>query len=428
MIEQGHLERGEFEELLRTLRAVDARLLLHRAAGECVLVTLVVNAGGALGGQAAEVYDYGEVVLASGVLAGGDVADWLSRGVGELAGLAFTVPEPVRNGTREHRESRQRATYGTLFATPHTEYRLSARDRGRPSWPAGVLAGPGLPFYPRVDVAASSVLLDISSLPGGWSIPSEMVLLRIAHTGAYFERVRVSSDSFVASVGGDDVGGVRLQVSWTGGRHEEDLTGPGDVIVPVADAASTDTWVALTRDAECLDFRAISGRWPDPWGQRDIVFEPEDIGERLDLMRLAGEDERVEFKRAVPEGDGIARAVAAFANGDGGTILVGIGDETAEVVGVADPAACRDRLVDIVRNGVAPAPDYELVTCTMRERPVVAMRVEPGEDRPYGVRGTGGLRYYVRRGATNRVAEPEEMRTICQARAGARPSLPAAGE
>ena len=44
------------------------------------------------------------------------------------------------------------------------------------------------------------------------------------------------------------------------------------------------------------------------------------------------------------------------------------------------------------------------------------MRVEPGDDRPYGAGPNGGRRYYIRRGATNWGAEPEEMREICQPR------------
>ena len=423
MIGQGHLDRRGFEGLLRTLGPVDARLLLRRPGDDCSLVTIVVNAGRAPAGQASETYDYGEIVLARAVVDGSSLADWLSRGTGELAGLTFAVPEPAPSCLWERRESRRHATYTTLFATPHTEYRLRSTDGQRPPWPSGVLAGPGLPFYPHVDVAAASVLLDIDSLPGGSDIPSELVLLRIAHPEAYFEKLRVSSTSIVASVRGDDLAGVRLQVSRAGGRHEEALAGPGDVRVPVAGAGSADAWVALTRGTQCLDFRAISRRWPDPWGQRDIVFEPEDLGERIELMRLAGEDESVEFKKAVPEGDGISRAVAAFANGGGGTILIGIEDRTGDVAGVGDPAACRDRLADIVRNGVAPPPDYGLFTCMIRQRPVVAMRVEPGNARPYGVRGTGGLRYYVRRGATNRIAEPEEMRALCQAPPGTSPEL-----
>ena len=174
----------------------------------------------------------------------------------------------------------------------------------------------------------------------------------------------------------------------------------------------TIAWVALTRGQECLDFRAISSRWPNSIAQRDILYEPDDLNERIDLMRRNGENATVEFKEAIPKGDGIPRAVAAFANGNGGTILIGIEDRTGAIVGVADAATCLDGLVDVIRSKVRPSPKFEPFTCTLQGRTVVAVRVEPGDDRPYGVTGKGGPRYYVRRGATNRGAESEEMRVI----------------
>ena len=118
--------------------------------------------------------------------------------------------------------------------------------------------------------------------------------------------------------------------------------------------------------------------------------------------------------------------MAAFANGGDGTIIIGIRDRTGEVAGVADAATCRDGLDNVVRNRVRPSPEYELVTCTLQGRAVVAMGVEPGDDRPYGVMGKGGTRYYVRRGANNWVAEPEEMRATARPRQtdGQEPFLP----
>ena len=326
------------------------------------------------------------------------------------------MPEPTTSCSWQRWESRRHAHYGTLFTTPHTEYQVLSQDRPDPLWPGTVFAGAGLPFFPDVNVAAASLLFGVHSMPGGRTIPSEMMLVRIAHPEAYFEKVRVSSASIVASVLGEDLDDVYLQVSSAGDRHEARVGKPGDIRVPVSGADSIDTWMALTRGQECLDFRTISRRWPDSLAQRDIVYEPEDLNERLDLMRRGGENEAVEFKEAIPKGDGIPRAVAAFANGGGGTIIIGIEDRTGEVAGVEDAATCRDHLVDFVRNKVRPSPKYELFTCTLQGRTVVAMRVEPGDDRPYGVTGNGGPRYFVRRGATNRVAEPEELRAIARPR------------
>ena len=412
MIEQGQASIDEFERKLRTLGPADVRLLVHRAGEERSLVTVVVNAGLDTTAIAEETYDYGEVAFVKAVLDGGDVADLLMGGSAEVGGLKFTVPAPTPSCSWNRRESRTHADHGTLFTTPHTDYRVDSQSKKDPPWPGTVLAGAGLPFFPDVNVAAASILFDVYSMPGGRTIPSEMMLVRVAHTGAYFEKLRVSSAAIVASVSGEDFDDVHLQVSSAGDRYETRVGQPGDISVPVSGADSTDTWVALTRKQECLDFRSISSRWPDSFARQGIQYEPEDLEERLDLMRRGGESETVEFKRIMPKGDGIPRAVAAFANGEGGTIIIGIEDETGEVVGVANTATCQDRLVDVVRNRVRPSPECKPFTCSLQGRPVVAMRVEPGDDRPYGVTERGGIRYYVRRGATNRVAEPEEMRVI----------------
>ena len=173
----------------------------------------------------------------------------------------------------------------------------------------------------------------------------------------------------------------------------------------------------FTRGRECLDFRAISGRWPVSFAQGGVVYEPEDLDERLDWMRLGGESETVEFKEAVPDGDRIARAVAAFSNGSGGTIIIGIRDGTGEVVGITgDAAGARDRLDNIVRNNVSPPPEYDLSTRTLEGRTVIAMRVAPGDRRPYGVSAGGGIVCYVRRGANNWAAGSDEIRVIARPR------------
>lgn len=207
------------------------------------------------------------------------------------------------------------------------------------------------------------------------------------------------------------------QVSSAGEGHEERVVEPGDIRVPVSGADRSDTWVALTRGRGCLDFRAISSRWPVSFAQGGVVYEPEDLDERLDRMRLGGESETVEFKEAVPDGDRIARAVAAFSNGSGGTIIIGIRDGTGEVVGITgDAAAARDRLDNIVRNNVSPPPEYDLSTRTLEGRTVIAMRVAPGDRRPYGVSAGGGILCYVRRGANNWAAGSDEIRVIARPR------------
>ncbi len=63
------------------------------------------------------------------------------------------------------------------------------------------------------------------------------------------------------------------------------------------------------------------------------------------------ESERLELKREVCEG--IARSVVAFANSDGGRIVVGV-DDFGEVVGVEDPDDAMLRVGSMLRDGICP--------------------------------------------------------------------------
>ena len=413
MINQGHATIDELQTTLRSLGSVDLRLLVQEVDGERSLVTAVVNAGRNLDAAADEVYDYGDVAFAKAIIGGDHVADWLAGGTGEVGSLSFSVPKAGGNCSWVRWPSRRHAHYGTLFTTPHTDYAVSPQNRTQPPQRGNVLAGAELPFFPDVNVAVASVLFDIHSMRSGQSIPHELMLVRVAHPEAYFERIRVSSTAIVASVLGDDFEGVHLQVSSAGQLSDTRVLEPGDVQAPISGSSGADISVALARGKECLDYRTISSRWPETIGQEDIVYEPADLADRIDRMRWAGENEEVEFKEAIPKGDRIGRAVAAFANGRGGTIIIGIKDGTGEVVGIADEVgAARDRLDNIVRNHVRPAPTYDVNACTLEGRTVLALHVTAGDERPYGAGARGGIRYYVRRGASNWVAEPDEIRAL----------------
>lgn len=417
MIKQGRATTDELGNRLRSLGPADVRLLIRRTPDGLSMVTGVVNAGQDLAGFAGGTYDYGDVLLVKAVVDGDDLAGWLKRESGEVNGLTFSLPEPSPSCSWVNWESFTHAGYGTRITIPHTDYQVISQSRIEPPMPGTVLAGVGLPFFPDVNVAAASVLFGEHSMPASRTIPSELMLVTIAHRAAYLGKIAVSPTALVVPVFGEDLDEVQLQVSSAGEGHEERVVEAGDIRVPVSGADRSDTWVALTRGRECLDFRAISSSWPLSFQQGGVVYEPEDLDERLDRMRLGGEGETVEFKEAIPDGDRIARAVAAFSNGNGGTIIIGIRDGTGEVVGIAgDVAKARDRLDNVVRSKVSPPPEYDLSTRRLKRRTVIAMRVAPGDRRPYGVSTAGGILPYVRRGANNWVAGPDEIREIAQPR------------
>lgn len=100
------------------------------------------------------------------------------------------------------------------------------------------------------------------------------------------------------------------------------------------------------------------------------------------------EDKTHEFKREYT--DTLKKTVLAFANTDGGEILIGIGDDGA-VLGVASPDAVLLQAADAIRNAVRPDVTM-FTTCEVRQiegKPVVAIVVQRGTARPYYLAGKG---------------------------------------
>ena len=65
----------------------------------------------------------------------------------------------------------------------------------------------------------------------------------------------------------------------------------------------------------------------------------------------AGENARTEFKRGVGDLRGIARTLCAFANGDGGLLVIGV-DDAGTIVGVgASSDSVEERLVNLLHTG-----------------------------------------------------------------------------
>lgn len=110
--------------------------------------------------------------------------------------------------------------------------------------------------------------------------------------------------------------------------------------------------------------------------------------------------------------DAARRALIAFANTLGGTLCIGV-DDAGRAVGFAGSADALVRNVALFcRDGVEP-PMADLVESrTVRKggRTVLLIRVIPGSDRPYGLRGrrfSGGV--FIRDGSASVRATEAEL-------------------
>lgn len=126
-----------------------------------------------------------------------------------------------------------------------------------------------------------------------------------------------------------------------------------------------------------------------------------------------GENLHVEFKQWPVQPDDLAAAIVAFANTDGGQLLLGVEDH-GQVIGIAE--GDRDRIAQTVDNvafhNIHPPATVVLETASDPEgRVVLIARIPKGSQRPY--RTNRGV-YYVRTASGRRQASREELLRLFQ--------------
>lgn len=137
------------------------------------------------------------------------------------------------------------------------------------------------------------------------------------------------------------------------------------------------------------------------------------------------EGQRLEFK--LDWNDSAKKTVVAFANSDGGRIVVGV-DDDGTPVGVEDVDACMLRAMQSISNGISPdlARFVDIGSGVRSGRPVVVVDVRPGTDRPYYLRDRGprpsGV--YIRLGAGSIPASEPAILECCVTRRACRSSGP----
>lgn len=122
----------------------------------------------------------------------------------------------------------------------------------------------------------------------------------------------------------------------------------------------------------------------------------------------------VEWKVVLPRSDRVAATICAFANGVGGTLIVGVSD-AGEVVGVDDPAAVRRALEEIATERIAPPARLRIRSITVAGCVVVEARVPASADGPVAVLGrSAGCTVYLREGSSSRPADARELRALAR--------------
>ena len=135
-----------------------------------------------------------------------------------------------------------------------------------------------------------------------------------------------------------------------------------------------------------------------------------------DGKREHGELKNIEFKETLPaNSEKYVKTIIAFANTQGGKLIVGVEDETWNVVGVDDSVLFQimDRIANAVSDSCEPQIVPEIEPYTIDGKTVVIVTVDPQPNRPYYLKAKGReAGTYIRVGATTRLAFPEKIKEL----------------
>ena len=135
----------------------------------------------------------------------------------------------------------------------------------------------------------------------------------------------------------------------------------------------------------------------------------------LRALLAGGETSTVEFKRDDLANHELAKALVAFLNVEGGSLLLGVEDD-GTVVG-STRRRVEDWVSEACRVKIDP-PVIPLLAWTRDAEPgkdVLVVQVPQGPDKPYARVHNNRRTYYVRVGATSREASREELERLFQA-------------
>lgn len=133
---------------------------------------------------------------------------------------------------------------------------------------------------------------------------------------------------------------------------------------------------------------------------------------RLELLEIInnGENSYIEFKEEAVKAKDLAEEFIAFANSEGGTVLIGVADD-GTIKGVKDETI-EEKIMNICRNNCVPniIPMYEKLDIDGLK--VVSVTIPKGVNKPYY---TTDHKYYIRVGTTKRIASREELLRLFEA-------------
>lgn len=138
----------------------------------------------------------------------------------------------------------------------------------------------------------------------------------------------------------------------------------------------------------------------------------------VQLAREEGESIVQSFHASMAQRGGhqnqVLRDICAMANGNGGTIYIGVSANPKEKpVGVRDHNRAIDRLQTIISNKLTPEPNIHVDNLPSQGKQIVRITVQPGQDTPYAIEDN---LFYIRDDTETSLAVRDEIVRLVKTR------------
>lgn len=171
----------------------------------------------------------------------------------------------------------------------------------------------------------------------------------------------------------------------------------------------------LTYRGEWLDRRDIDLTLPSYFIPSDINYQSDEILGIKELISRHGESKTLEFKEKLDnsntEKNRLLQTIVAFANTEGGRIILGVTDEG--IIKNVELKGLREQIQNIIEVHVDGSPTVDFLPELIDGKNILIIQVHEGIDKPYALNIDGNKPlFYVRRDASNRLAKPDDIRRM----------------
>lgn len=131
----------------------------------------------------------------------------------------------------------------------------------------------------------------------------------------------------------------------------------------------------------------------------------------INALIAQGENQSLEFKSAQVHSESLAKEMVAFANSEGGLILLGV-EDNGVISGL--PVAEKnfeEWVANIARQNVVPGLDVSIDRAELDGKAILVIDIPKGRDKPYQTRQN---QFLIRIGSTNRTATQGELMRLFQ--------------